>query len=127
MDGLLRLGGWVDEVAAALRLGAKAEYALRLCLEEAVANLVMHGVAPAHRDAASVGICVRADPQAVHVAIEDACAAFDPLAVAPPHVAARLEDARIGGVGIHLMRQFASDLRYEPGAATNRLILTIAR
>ena len=47
MAGLEQLGGWVDKVAAALGLDKAADYALRLCLEEAAANVVMHGTAGA--------------------------------------------------------------------------------
>lgn len=123
----MHLGGWVDEVAAALRLGTAAEYALRLCLEEAVANLVMHGAAPPERDAGSITLSVCADEQALRVAIEDACTAFDPLAVATPENPQHPLDARVGGLGIHLMRRFSNDLHYESEDRTNRLSLTIAR
>ena len=84
MAGLEQLGGWVDTVAAALHLDAAADYALRLCLEEAAANVVMHGDPDGDGDADFVALRVEPGPEALRVTIEDRCGAFDPLTVPAP-------------------------------------------
>jgi anti-sigma regulatory factor (Ser/Thr protein kinase) len=127
MDGLARLGGWVDDVVADLHLNPTAEYALRLCVEEGVANLVMHGAAAPGRDSSEVALYAAADADAVRVTIEDACTPFDPLHVSPPRRPANLADAQEGGLGIHLMRQYARTIGYESMGGRNKLTLTIAR
>jgi anti-sigma regulatory factor (Ser/Thr protein kinase) len=127
MDGLMRLGLWVDEVAATLCLPATQEYALRLCLEEAVANVAMHGAPEPDAAAEAVSVELRHASGLLHVLVEDRCAAFDPLLQPAPDLAASLEDRPIGGLGIHLMRQYAQSVRYRREAGTNRLELTIAR
>ncbi|HEY8289608.1 MAG TPA: STAS domain-containing protein, partial [Acetobacteraceae bacterium] len=43
MSGIRRAGGWADELAILINLSSRTEYALRLCLEEAVTNIVAHG------------------------------------------------------------------------------------
>jgi anti-sigma regulatory factor (Ser/Thr protein kinase) len=127
VSGLARLGDWVDKVVAALALDTKAEYALRLCVEEAVANVVMHGVPASGTDAGTVTLRLHAHAEALRIAIEDHCAAFDPLQVTPPEKPSNLVEAREGGLGIHLMRQFASSIDYARLQSTNRLTVTIAR
>jgi anti-sigma regulatory factor (Ser/Thr protein kinase) len=127
MSGLARLGGWVDKVVTTLALAAKAEYALRLCVEEAVANVVIHGVPSGGADAGTVTLRLHADAEALCIAIEDHCAAFDPLQAAPPERPSNLAEAREGGLGIHLMRQYAHSIDYARVAGTNRLTVTIAR
>jgi anti-sigma regulatory factor (Ser/Thr protein kinase) len=127
MAGLAQLGGWVDVITAALGLGEAADYALRLCVEEAAANVVMHGVADADGDAGFVALRVEAAPDALRLTIEDRCAAFDPLHVPAPEIPATLEQARVGGLGIHLMRQYTSAISYERAGDVNRLTLTIGR
>jgi anti-sigma regulatory factor (Ser/Thr protein kinase) len=125
LSGLARLGDWVDEVVTQLALDASAAYALRLCVEEAVANVVMHGVPTGGPDA--VTLRVHADTQALCIAIEDQCVAFDPLLVAPPEHPSTLAEVRAGGLGIHLMRQYADSIAYARLDDTNRLTLNIVR
>lgn len=120
--GLGCLGGWVDRVSAALSLGAATDYALRLCLEEAVANVIMHG-GPAAPGATTVTVTVSAAAATLLVTIEDACAAFDPASGHAPEPAGD----RPGGHGLRLMRQYARDVSYRRIDGTNRLTLTIAR
>ncbi|MDR3536790.1 MAG: ATP-binding protein [Acetobacteraceae bacterium] len=119
--GLSRLGTWVDQVSTALVLAPVADYALRLCLEEAVANIVMHG-GPAD-GAAWVAVGLSADSTTLQVTIEDTCPAFDPASGRTPQPA----QDRPGGHGIRLMRQYASDVSYRRMDGTNQLILVIAR
>ena len=126
ITALARLGGWVDEIAAALHLEAAAEFALRLCLEEATANVVMHG-APDDDDPGFVALHVTPGPEALEVTLEDRCGAFDPLTVASPTLPTSLDDAQVGGLGIHLMRQYARSISYDRIGEVNRLTLTIAR
>ncbi len=127
MAGLEQLGGWVDRVSAALGLGKAADYALRLCLEEAAANVVMHGIANADADTSCLALRVEPEQDALRVTVEDRCGAFDPLHVPKPATPTSLEEARVGGLGIHLMRQYARAISYERAGDTNRLTLTIGR
>lgn len=127
MQGLAGLAGWVDEIAAALELPNPQEYALRLCLEEAVANLVMHGTPAPGVSADMVALQVRSTPDALHVTVEDRCVPFDPLRQPMPGEELKLEERRVGGWGIHLMRQFARSIAYHQQDGVNRLALTIGR
>jgi anti-sigma regulatory factor (Ser/Thr protein kinase) len=127
MAGLVQLGGWVDGIAASLGLDAKAEYALRLCIEEAAANVVLHGAAGADAAADVVALRVEAVQDVLRVTIEDRCGGFDPLHVPTPVAPTSLQDAHVGGLGIHLMRQYTRAIGYERAGDVNRLTLTIAR
>ena len=118
------MGGQGDGFA---RVGRVTGYALRLCLEEAAANVVMHGVAEAAADADCVLLKVEPAADALRVTVEDRCDAFDPLDVAAPAPPINLEDARIGGLGIHLMRQYTKAMEYARVDGANRLTLTIGR
>lgn len=126
-DGLLRIGAFVDQVAAALRLGNRAEYALRLCLEEAVANLVIHGQPDADSAPDTVAVRLNIEAARLRATIEDRCIPFDPRDAPAPTRPANLADTKIGGLGIHLMRQYASTVDYDCVGAANQLTLTIER
>jgi sigma-B regulation protein RsbU (phosphoserine phosphatase) len=127
MAGLAQLGGWVDTITASLGLDEAADYALRLCAEEAAANVVMHGDANGHAGSGFVALRVEPAPEVVRLTVEDHCAAFDPLRVPAPSMPASLGEARVGGLGVHLMRQYARAISYERVGDMNRLTLTIGR
>ena len=129
MAGLEQLGGWVDTVAAATGLSKTAEFALRLCLEEATANVVMHGAGDtgSDGDAGFVALHVAPAQDSLHVTVEDDCEAFDPLHVPAATIPTNPDEARVGGLGVHLMRQYARTIDYARVGDVNRLTLTIGR
>lgn len=55
--------------------------------------------------------------------IEDNGQSFDPTTFPPPSQPTSLTDARVGKLGIHLMRNLASEMRYERRSGRNRLTL----
>lgn len=127
MAGLAQLGGWVDTIAASIGLDKATEFALRLCVEEATTNVVMHGTAAARADADVVALRVEQAQDALRVTVEDRCGAFDPLHVPAPAPPTDLAQVRVGGLGIHLMRQYARAISYERAGDLNRLTLEIGR
>jgi serine/threonine-protein kinase RsbW len=122
LTGLTHLGPWIDRVAARLGLPPSSEYALRLCLEEAVGNIVLHGDQRDRAGATDVTVVIDADETSLRITIEDLCAPFD---VATHEIAPI--DTQPGGHGIRLMRRFARTIGYSRLAHAKRLTLTIAR
>jgi len=118
---LARLAGWIEGWAQRSALAPDVSFAISLCLEEAVANVIMYG--GAGDDRLQIKVEVERDAGISIVRIEDNGRHFDPTQVPSPPVAASLEEARIGNVGVHLMRSFASDMRYERRNGLNRLTL----
>jgi anti-sigma regulatory factor (Ser/Thr protein kinase) len=116
-----RLAGWIEGWTQRNALSADQSFAIALCLEEAVANVIMYGGAADAR----LEIAVEAEHNAGTsiVRIEDNGRQFDPTQVPSPSVAASLKEAKIGNVGVHLMRSFASGMHYERRDGRNRLTL----
>lgn len=125
-DGIRRLSGWVDELAMLLNLTGRAEYALRLCLEEAVTNIIAHGVPEPNASADTVTLRLAADPSRLSVTIQDQCRAFNPLDADPLETNDTALEGR-GGIGLRLLRQHARDLSWSRIGQTNRLAMTISR
>ena len=117
------LHGWIDELSLALGLGPEVTFAADLCLQEAVSNVIAH----AFPDNASheIGVSASLIGRDLILEVEDDGSPFDPLAVPPPEAVDRLEDVRIGGLGIHLIRRFASRMRYAREGERNRLTMVI--
>lgn len=108
----------VDEAGA---LPAAAQ-AVRLCLHELVANVILHGY-PDGR-AGRIAVTVVPDGAALRVTIEDDGIAFDPLAAPEAKPMTGLADAQIGGYGIKLFRESSHAARYTREDGMNRLSFT---
>jgi anti-sigma regulatory factor (Ser/Thr protein kinase) len=108
-------GGFVD----AAGLSADVRFAVDLSLEEALANLIMHGRSETGDKA--IEVAVDADTAGATVTITDRCAPFDVTEVEAETNGAEL---RIGGRGLTLLRSFAGALNYVASPSGNTLTMT---
>jgi anti-sigma regulatory factor (Ser/Thr protein kinase) len=125
MRGVARVGAWVDELAILLNLSQRAEYALRLCLEEAVTNIVTHARPVPGVDAEKVDLRMVADPAQLSLTLQDQCEEYNPLQSGT--IGATQDQPGEGGLGIGLLRQHARDVTWSRVGSANRLMLTIPR
>jgi serine/threonine-protein kinase RsbW len=119
-----KLTRWIIEACDAARLSKETAFAVQLCLDEAVANILEHGKGSARASAIAADLA-RSDSEVV-LDIEDDGGPFDPNQVAPPQVPDAVESASVGGRGIHLIRQFSSRMEYARTGGCNKLRLTFA-
>jgi serine/threonine-protein kinase RsbW len=117
LSELRRLGEWTKALAPQV-------FAVELCLEEAVANIIMHG--GPKDDRLEIAIELEDDGGTLIARIEDTGCEFDPTQFPPLSVAKSLQEAKVGDYGIHLMRCFASGMHYERQKGRNRLTLRFA-
>jgi anti-sigma regulatory factor (Ser/Thr protein kinase) len=120
LSELRRLAEWIKARTPQV-LSGDTVFAVQLCLEEAVANIIMHG--GAKDDRLKIAIELERDGGTLVARIEDSGREFDPTQFPPPSVAKSLEEAKVGDLGIHLMHSFASDMHYEQRDGRNRLTL----
>jgi len=125
MRGVARVGAWVDELAILLNLAHRTEYALRLCLEEAVTNLVTHARPVPGVDGEKVGLRLIAEPSRLCLTLQDQCEEYNPLHSG--NLGATMDVSGEGGLGIGLLRQHARDVTWSRVGPANRLMLTIPR
>jgi anti-sigma B factor antagonist len=126
MAGVRRVGAWVDELAILLNLSGESEYALRLCLEEAVTNIVNHATPEPGVEKDSVALHLLANASTLLLSIEDQCGAFNPLATPLPEPDAAAPEGE-GGLGITLLRRHADQVSWERVGTTNRLSIKLPR
>lgn len=96
---------------------AETRFAIEVCLEEALANLILHG--KVRTESKDITLAIETDVSGITVEITDRCQPFD---VAHATAPAR-EGLSEGGRGLTLLHRFASDLDYAAGAAGNTLTL----
>lgn len=123
---LARVGDWVESFGRRFGLRQSTLYAIHLCLEEAISNIVRYAFRdaddhdPRHRE---VRLSVEPMGNAIVLTIEDGGLPFNPLNVSPPAGPTSIEAISAGGWGIHLMKQFARSLSYQRQDNVNRLTL----
>ena len=121
---LTRVQPWIDALADHYGLSEETRFAMQLCVEEALANVVMHG----YRNEPGHLIVIRSLVSAGNLllVIEDQARAFAPVEPASPGDATKpisLESIEPGGNGIRLLYRFAGSLAYERLPDGNRLTI----
>jgi anti-sigma regulatory factor (Ser/Thr protein kinase) len=86
-------------------------------LEEHLTNLATHG--GAHEMLVKCSV----EGDYLLIEVEDDGAAYDPCSRAPVDVTVPLDQKPIGGLGIHLMKQFLDELNYVRRAGRNVLTM----
>jgi anti-sigma regulatory factor (Ser/Thr protein kinase) len=119
---LARLAAFARDAGREEGLGADQIFALELCLEEAAANIITHGSS----GQGNIWVSITRAPAHLVARLEDDGLPFDPTAAPPPAAPQSLEHARPGGLGIHLIRKFTTNLLYERVNERNRLTLEFA-
>ncbi len=109
---------WARELAEAIGWAEERVYALDLCIVELVSNIVDHGYRGTRGEIRielhfASATPVQAEVHSAVLTIIDEAPEFDPLSVPPPANPATLDEATIGGYGIHLVRSTADVCRYE--------------
>lgn len=116
---LRRLSHWLSEEAKQARLAPEAAYALELCANEAVTNILVHGRPAEER----ILLEFAADDAEFSLRIEDCAPPFDPLGGELPGLPSSLDDATPGGLGLVLIRRLMPASRYIREGDRNVLVL----
>jgi len=122
LDDLTLLWSWVDALGAEYAIPADTHFAIHLCLEEALSNIIRHGHREDPGHLITVG-CDESAPNHLVFTIEDQAPPFNPLESAdePASVPSSIDDLVPGGRGIQLLRKFAGSLAYQRLPGSNRL------
>jgi serine/threonine-protein kinase RsbW len=126
--------GWVGSIASDLHLPEGQAYAMQVCLEELMANVAMHGRAPAARegqgeavDPLKVSVSVNVSRDRIIMTVEDNGRPFDISSARPRSVEGGLDSVRPGGLGIGVIRSFADNLKYSRTETGNCVIAEFLR
>ena len=117
LSDLAQLSAWIESLAARHAIPEKVEFAINLCLEEAISNIILHGYGADSEGSVIVRFTMPAHHLFVFV-VEDDAEHFNPLDA--PNWNLRGE-VQVGGHGIRFLRHFADDLKHELTPTGNRL------
>ncbi len=104
-------------------VAATALYATQLALEELLSNVIRHGYADNRRHDIALSIWVR--ESGVELEVVDDGREFNPVLAPDVALDVPLAERRVGGLGIHLLRRFVREIRYERRENRNCLWLRV--
>jgi anti-sigma regulatory factor (Ser/Thr protein kinase) len=118
-DGLASLSRQVDAFADRRQLRPDVRRDLHLVLDEVINNIVRH----AHPRHPEVVVHLTMVDGALQIRIVDDGEAFDPGSRPYPDTTLGLEERPVGGLGIFLVRQLMTEVRYRRLRGRNHLTL----
>ena len=92
----------------------------QLAVEEVITNTIVHGYKKA---GGQITISCRINPSHLEVRIQDSAPRFDPLSIPNPKLDGAVEERKIGGLGVYLVRQVMDDVSYHYENGKNILVL----
>jgi serine/threonine-protein kinase RsbW len=92
----------------------------QLAVEEAITNIINHGY---KNGCGEIIISCRINPYQAEVRIKDTAPRFDPLSLPEPELDGTIQDRKIGGLGVFLIRQVMDEMVYRYENGHNILVL----
>lgn len=114
---------WLTGSLGHCGLSRELQFKFDLCANEAVTNIISYAYPKGGEHDIRLQLKVGSDK--AHLTIEDDGIAFNPLRM-PEHIQpSTLKEARVGGLGIDLIRHYMDDIEYKRLQDTNILSMQI--
>jgi anti-sigma regulatory factor (Ser/Thr protein kinase) len=124
LSDVLRMNDWLDDLMAAHGVPEAQANEVKVCLDEAVTNVLSYAFDAPAPALAELKLTLSAD--GVEAELRDAGRPFDPVAADLPEVAKDIAEAKVGGLGLRIIRELATSVRYAREGGENVLTLTFA-
>jgi len=110
-----------EEIGQSIGISDKSMFEMNLALDELFTNIISYGFQDCQEHIIKVSITVEGDQ--LQMRIEDDGVPFNPLESETPDIQCGIEDCKIGGLGIHLIKKLMDDIQYQRVANKNILVL----
>lgn len=104
-------------------VAASTIYATQLALEELISNVIRHGYDDDRPH--DIVLSIRVRESGVELELVDDGREFDPVTAPEVALDVPLAERRVGGLGVHLVRKFVREIRYERRENRNHLWLRV--
>ena len=126
LEALPEVDRAIEKLARSESWSPDLEFQIRLVLDELSMNIVSYGCKDGGPHEIEVEVVSMDDR--ITIGISDDGIAFDPLNDTPePDTSSALEDRRVGGLGVHLVRTMVDEAHYRREGGRNRMTLVKQR
>ena len=116
-----KLNGFIDEIGEAFSLSPDVIFNLNLVLEEAVVNVINYAYPKEEHE--SIYLSAKLHEGSIVLVLTDTGKEFDPTMAPEADITLSAEERPIGGLGLFLIRQMMTEVRYERIDGKNVLTL----
>jgi anti-sigma regulatory factor (Ser/Thr protein kinase) len=111
----------LESLGETLKLSRRSIFEINLAMDEIFTNIITYGYTD--HDEHTVRVCISADGDRLTVVVEDDGVAFNPLERLTPQFPDNVEACKIGGLGIHLVKNLVDEISYRRCDGKNILTL----
>ncbi len=111
----------LDKWAGSIGLPADSVSRINVCLDEMFTNIVSYSFEDNLEH--TVNFMLDGDIRVVTINIEDDGIPFNPLEIPDPELPVDVESAKIGGLGIHIVKELMDSVCYEREQCSNKLTI----
>ena len=120
---LERVAEFMEIVCDELQLDMHVAMKLQVAIEEMVTNVIFYAYPEGTN--ADITLTAESDERELTFVLSDSGKPFDPTAAPEADVTLGVEDRKIGGLGIFLVRKIMDNVRYERGDGKNILSMNL--
>jgi len=111
LENLQKIRQYIDHAGELLGVSESALGDLRLVVDEAVTNVILHGYGELE---GTVELHMEGEDDAVTIRIRDRAETFNPSQVKKPQLDTALKDRPFGGMGIFLIKKMTDEAEFLP-------------
>jgi len=121
IENLPDVMGFLDSVLEEADIDGAPAFNLQLAVDEAFTNIASYAY---EDEVGNVQIRISVNGEAVVVSLIDSGKPFDPLKIEPPDITLGIDERKVGGLGIYLIRKMTDSVTYERKDGQNILTMT---
>lgn len=109
-DEIGRFSQWINDLIPQYGFSDKLLFQADLVLTETITNIIDHAFPDSQTH--DISVALRCETPSLFIKIIDQGVPFNPLEDHQVHVSDTLDEAGLGGLGIHLIKSYAHDCAY---------------
>ena len=118
------IADFVTKAAQKANLDDNDTFAVQMAVDEACTNIIMHAYADSSGD---IHLDCQVEPGKCVVTIRDHGRSFDPESVPPPDLTGDIEERRVGGLGLHFIRNLMDEVRFSSDPIKGNQVIMIKK
>jgi anti-sigma regulatory factor (Ser/Thr protein kinase) len=111
----------LESIGETLGLSRRCLFEVNLALDELFTNIISYGFADQSEHI--IQVCISADDNVLTVVLKDDGMPFNPVERQSPGLSCELEECKVGGLGIHLVKNLVDEVAYCRSGDQNVLTL----